>query len=144
VTRRSRPVTPRRIAAAVFDLALVAIFGWAARLAHVFWYRTFETSVAVDLVGSVAVGAVFGVGHIFVASGDRVLTSARRDANSRVPRLRSVTVAVAAGLVLHASQAPAFTPFGLAPTGVNRVLAAGGVAVGLWSLAVRRATRTGS
>ncbi|PSQ57897.1 hypothetical protein BRD22_00665 [Halobacteriales archaeon SW_8_68_21] len=137
-------MTPRRIAATVLDLALVAILGWAARLAHVFWYRTFEASVAVDLAGSVAVGAVFGVGHVLVASGDRVLTSAGRDADSQVPRLRSVAVAVAAGLALHASQAPAFTPFGLGPTGVNRVLAAGGVTVGFWSLAVRRATRTGS
>ncbi|ELZ40837.1 hypothetical protein [Halorubrum tebenquichense] len=140
-------MTPRRIAAVVVDLALVAILGVAARLTHVLWYRSFEASVAVDLAGSVALGAVFGAGHLLlVASGDRVLTSAGRDADtdSRIPRPRSVAVAVAAGFLLHASQAPAFTPFELAPTGVNRVLTAGGVALGLWSLAVRRAARSGS
>ncbi|WP_048076386.1 hypothetical protein, partial [Halorubrum sp. AJ67] len=126
------------------DLALVTFLGAAARLAHVFWYRTFESSVAVDLAGSVAVGVVFAAGHLLVASGDRVVTPAGRDADTLVVRPRSIAVAVAAGFLLHASQAPAFTPFGLTPTGVNRVLAIGGVAVGLWSLAVRRATRSGS
>lgn len=144
MTRPIRPVTPRRVAAAALDLALVALLGGAARLTHAFWYRTFDASVAVDLAGSVAVGIVFGVGHVLVASGDRILTSAGRDADSGVSRPRSVAVAVAVGFLLHASQAPAFTPFGLTSTGVNRVLAAGGVAVGLWSLAVRRAMRSGS
>ncbi|ELZ56440.1 MULTISPECIES: hypothetical protein [Halorubrum] len=139
-------MTPRRIGAAVVDLALVALLGAAARLTHVLWYRAFDASVAGDLAGSVALGAVFGAGHVLVASGDRVLTPAGRDADtdSRVPRPRSVAVAVAAGLLLHASQAPAFTPFGLTSTGVNRVLTVGGVALGLWSLAARRAARSGS
>lgn len=137
---------PRGVAVAGLDLALVALLGAAARITHILWYRAFDASVIGDFVGSVAVGAVFGAGHLLVASADRVLASAGRDtdSDSGIPRPRSVAVAVAAGFLLHASQAPAFTPFELAPTGVNRVLTAGGVALGLWSLAVRRAARSGS
>jgi hypothetical protein len=115
-------VTPRRVAAGGFDLALALTLGAAARLAHVLWYRLFETSVV-------------------VASGDRVLGPAGDTADSRAWRPRRVAAAGAVGFLLHASIAPAFTPFGLEPGGVNAVLTAGGVAVGLWSFAVRRATR---
>jgi hypothetical protein len=134
-------VTPRRVAAGVFDLALALTLGAAARLAHVFWYRVFETSVAVDLAGSVAVGLVFGVGHVLVASGDRVFGPAGSDVDSWVWGPRRTAAALGLGFLLHVAVAPAFTPFGLEPGGVNAVLAAGGVAVGLWSLAVRRAAR---
>ncbi|TKX59435.1 hypothetical protein EXE44_03075 [Halorubrum sp. SS7] len=134
-------MTPRRVAAGAFNLALALALGAAARLAHVLWYRLFETSVGVDLAGSAALGAVFGLGHVLVASGDRVLGRAAETADSRVWRPRRVAAAVAVGFLLHASIAPAFTRFGLEPGGVNAVLAAGGVAVGLWSLAVRRAAR---
>ena len=134
-------MTPRRIAVGAFDLALALTLGAAARLAHVFWYRAFETSVAVDLAGSVAVGLVFGVGHVLVASGDRVFGPAERNVDSWVWRPRRTTAAFGIGFLLHVAVAPAFTPFGLEPGGVNAVLAAGGVAVGLWSLAVRRAAR---
>ncbi|QKG93460.1 hypothetical protein EXE43_06620 [Halorubrum sp. SS5] len=134
-------MTPRRVAAGAFDLALALTLGAAARLAHVFWYRLFETSVAVDLAGSVALGAVFGLGHVLVASGDRVFGPVGSTVDSWVWRPRRVAAAGAVGFLLHASIAPAFTPFGLEPAGVNAVLAAGGVAVGLWSLAVRRAAR---
>lgn len=134
-------MTPRRVAAGGFDLALALTLGAAARLAHVLWYRLFETSVAVDLAGSAALGAVFGLGHVVVASGDRVLGPAGDTADSRAWRPRRVAAAGAVGFLLHASIAPAFTPFGLEPVGVNAVLTAGGVAVGLWSFAVRRATR---
>jgi hypothetical protein len=134
-------VTPRRVAVGVFDLALALTLGAAARLAHVFWYRAFATSVAVDLAGSVAVGLVLGVGHVLVASGDRVFGPAGSEADSWVWRPRRAAAAFGAGFLLHVAVAPAFTPFGLEPGGVNAVLAAGGVAVGLWSLAVRQATR---
>jgi hypothetical protein len=134
-------VTPRRAAVGVFDLALAVTLGAAARLAHVLWYRAFATSVAVDLAGSVALGAVFGVGHVLVASGDRVFGPADRNADSWVWGPRRIGVAAAVGFLLHASIAPAFTPFDLEPSGVNAVLAAGGLAVGLWSLVVRGATR---
>ncbi|GAA0552856.1 hypothetical protein ABNG02_03330 [Halorubrum ejinorense] len=134
-------MTPRRIAVAAFDLSLAVTLGAAARLTHVLWYRTFETSVAVDLAGSAAMGLVFGVGHVLVASGDRVLGPAGRDADSWVLRPRRVTLSAAVGFLCHAGVAPAFTPFGLAPGGVNTVLAAAGVLVGLWSLAVRRTAR---
>ena len=134
-------MTPHRAAVGVFDLALAVTLGAAARLAHVLWYRTFATSVAVDFAGSVALGAVFGVGHVLVASGDRVFGPADRNADSWVWGPRRIGVAAAVGFLLHASIAPAFTPFDLEPSGVNAVLAAGGLAVGLWSLVVRRATR---
>ncbi|TKX74217.1 hypothetical protein EXE46_10250 [Halorubrum sp. GN11_10-6_MGM] len=134
-------MTPRRVAVGMFDLSLVLTLGAAARLAHVLWYRAFATSVAVDLAGSAALGAVFGVGHVLVASGDRVFSPARSDVDSWVWRPRRVAAAVAVGFLLHASISPAFTPFGLEPTGVNAVLAVGGVAVGCWSLAVRRGAR---
>ena len=134
-------MTPRGVAAGVFGLSLAVALGAAARLTHAFWYRAFETSVAVDLAGSVAVALVFGVGHVLVASGDRVLGPAGRDADSWVLHPRRTGAAAAVGFLLHVAVAPAFTPFGLEPGGVNAVLAAGGVAVGLWSLAVRRATR---
>lgn len=135
-------MTPRRVAVGAFDLSLAVTLGAAARLAHVFWYRAFEASVAVDLAGSVALGAVFGVGHVLVASGDRVFGPADRTADSWVWRPSRVAAAVAVGFLVHASIAPAFTPFGLEPSGVNSVLAAAGVAVGGWSLLVRRATRS--
>ena len=134
-------MTPRRVAVGVFDLALALTLGAAARLAHVFWYRIFETSVAVDLAGSAAVGLVFGVGHVLVASGDRVFGPAGSEADSWVWRPQRAAAAFGVGFLLHVAVAPAFTPFGLEPGGVNAVLAAGGVAVGLWALAVRRATR---
>ena len=134
-------MTPRRAAVGVFDLALAVTLGAAARLAHVLWYRAFATSVAVDFAGSVALGAVFGVGHVLVASGDRVFGPVDRNADSWVWVPRRIGVAAAVGFLLHASIAPAFTPFDLEPSGVNAVLAAGGLAVGLWSLVVRRATR---
>jgi hypothetical protein len=134
-------VTPRRVAVGVFDLALALALGAAARLAHVFWYRVFETSVAVDLAGSAAVGLVFGVAHVLVASGDRVFGPAGSTVDSWVWRPRRTAAAFGLGFLLHVAVAPAFTPFGLEPGGVNAALAAGGVAVGLWSLAVRRATR---
>ena len=134
-------MTPRRVAVGVFDLALALTLGAAARLAHVFWYRIFETSVAVDLAGSAAVGVVFGVGHVLVASGDRVFGPAGSEADSWVWRPRRAAAAFGAGFLLHVAVAPAVTPFGLEPGGVNAALAAGGVAVGLWSLAVRQATR---
>ncbi|ELZ49644.1 hypothetical protein C464_04181 [Halorubrum coriense DSM 10284] len=134
-------MTPRRVAAGLFDLSLAVALGAAARLAHVLWYRAFETSVAVDLAGSAALGLAFAAGHVLVASGDRVFAAAARSPDSRVWRPRSVAAAGAAGVALHALIAPAFTPFSLEPAGVNAVLAAGGVAVGLWSLAVRRTTR---
>ncbi|RLM63785.1 hypothetical protein DVK05_12780 [Halorubrum sp. Atlit-8R] len=134
-------MTPRRVAVGVFDLALALTLGAAARLAHVFWYRLFETSVAVDLAGSVALGAVFGLGHVLVASGDRVFGPAGSTVDSWVWRPRRTAAAFGVGFLLHASIVPAFTPFGLEPAGVNAVLTVGGVAVGLWSLAVRRAAR---
>jgi len=49
-----------------------------------------------------------------------------------------MTLAFAAALVVHASQAPAFTPFGFSSSGVNRVLFVGGAGVGLWSVWIRR------
>ncbi|MEZ3163097.1 hypothetical protein ABNG03_01045 [Halorubrum sp. RMP-47] len=135
-------MTPRRVAAVVVDLALALALGAAARLAHVYWYRAFETSVAVDLGGSVALGVVLAAGHVLVASGDRGLAATERRPDSRAWGPRSVVGAGAAGVALHVSIAPAFTPFSLGPPGVNAVLAAGGVAVGLWSVAVRRAARS--
>ncbi|SFR56938.1 MULTISPECIES: hypothetical protein [Halorubrum] len=134
-------MTPRGVAVVAFDLALAVTLGAAARLAHVLWYRALATSVAVDFAGSVALGLVFGVGHVLVASGDRVFGTAERDADAWVFRPRRVAAAFGVGFLLHASIAPAFTPFGLEPSGVNAVLATGGAAVGLWSLAVRRRTR---
>ena len=135
-------MTPRRVAAVLVDLALALALGAVARLAHVLWYRAFETRVAVDLGGSVALGVVLAAGHVLVASGDRVLAAAERRPDSRAWGPRSVAAAGAAGVALHVSIAPAFTPFSLAPPGVNAVLAAGGVAVGLWSVAIRRAARS--
>ena len=135
-------MTPRRVAAVLVDLALALALGAVARLAHVLWYRAFATSVAVDFAGSVALGAVFGVGHVLVASSDRVFGPADRNADSWVWGPRRIGVAAAVGFLLHASIAPAFTPFSLEPPGVNAVLAAGGVAVGLWSVAIRRAARS--
>ena len=134
-------MSPRRVAVGVFDLSLALTLGAVARLAHVYWYRAFPTSVAVDLAGSVAAGLVFGAGHVLVASGDRVLGPAGRDADSWVWRPRAVAAAVGVGFLLHVAVAPAFTPFDLEPSGVNAALAAGGLAVGLWSLAVRRTAR---
>ena len=134
-------MTPRRVAVAAVDLSLAATLGAVARLTHVLWYRSFETSVAVDLAGSAAMGLVFGVGHVLVASGDRALGPAGRDADSWVWRPRRVALSAAVGFLCHAGVAPAFTPFGLEPGGVNAVLAAAGILVGLWSLAVRRTAR---
>ncbi|SDF38959.1 hypothetical protein SAMN04488067_10434 [Halorubrum xinjiangense] len=134
-------MTPRRAAVALFDLSLVVALGAAARFAHAFWYRLFASSVAGDLAGSVAVGLVFGAGHVLVASGDRLFAPVGRAADSWVWRPRRAAAAVATGFLVHAAVAPAFTPFGLEPRGVNSVLTVAGVAVGLWSLAVRRATR---
>ena len=67
-------------------------------------------------------------------------TAAKSNPGRPVPP--SVAAAGAAGVALHVSIAPAFTPFSLEPPGVNAVLAAGGVAVGLWSVAIRRAARS--
>lgn len=134
-------MTPRRVAVAAVDLSLAAALGAVARLTHVLWYRSFETSVAVDLAGSAAMGLVFGAGHVLVASGDRVLGPTDRDADSWVWRPRRVALAVAVGFLCHAGVAPAFTPLELAPGGVNAALAAAGVLLGLWSLAVRRTVR---
>lgn len=121
---------PRSLRTGAVDAALVLLFGVAASLTHVVWYRAFETSAVVDAAGSVAVGVVLAVGHLVVGRGpDRVDS-------------RGVAVVLLAGALLHASQAPAFTPFGLTPSGVNRVLFVGGVAVGLWSLRRRRSERT--
>ncbi|WP_096592060.1 hypothetical protein [Halorubrum ezzemoulense] len=137
-------MTPRRAAAAVVDIGLALALGAAARLAHVYWYRAFATSVPVDLAGSVALGVVFAVGHLVVASGDRVSAATERRPDSRAWGPRRTAAAFGVGFLLHAAVAPAFTPFGPEPAGVNAALAAGGVAVGLWSLGVRRAARTGA
>ena len=131
----------RRVAVAAVDLLLAAALGAAARATHVLWYRSFEASVAVDLAGSVAMGAVFGVGHVLVASGDRLFGRADRGADSWVWRPRWVALAAGIGFLCHVGVAPAFTPFGLAAPGVNTALTAAGGLVGLWSLAVRRAAR---
>lgn len=112
----------RALRPGVVDAVLVLLLGVATSLTHIGWYRAFETSAVVDATGSVAVGVVVAVGHLLVG---------RRGA---LADPRSVAVAFAAGVLLHASQAPAFTPFGLGPTGVNRVLFVGGATVGLWSL----------
>ena len=112
------------------DGLLLLLLGAGASLTHVGWYRAFEASTTVDAAGSIAVGGVLAAGHALVVrcGGSR--------GGSTDPR--RTAIAFAGGVLLHASQAPAFTPFGLSPTGVNRVLFVGGVVVGLWSLWLRR------
>ena len=133
-------MTPRRVAAAAFDLSLVLALGAAARFAHASWYRFLDSSVAFDLAGSAVLGVVFGAGHVLVASGDRVF-GAGGGADSWVWRPRAVAAAAAVGFCAHVAIAPAFTPLELEIPAVNASLAAAGVAVGLSSLAVRRSAR---
>ena len=135
-------MTPRRVAAAVFDLSLALALGAAARFAHGYWYRFLDSSVALDLAGSAVLGAVFGVGHVLVASGDRVFGAGDQSADSWVWRPRAVAAATAVGFVSHVAIAPAFTPFELEIPGVNASLTAAGFFVGLWSLRVRRSARS--
>jgi hypothetical protein len=134
-------VTPRRVAAAAVDLALALALGPVARLAHGYWYRFLDSSVALDLAGSAVLGAVLGVGHVLVASADRAFGGVDRTADSRAWRPRSVAAATAVGFLSHVAVAPAFTPFDLGIPGVNATLTAVGAAVGLWSLRVRRTAR---
>lgn len=51
-----------RVRSRAFDVDLIAAFGAGAPLAHVGWYRLFETSVTVDVGGSILLGGVFALG----------------------------------------------------------------------------------
>ena len=119
--------------AVAFDIVLIAALGASASLAHIWWYRLFETSVAADVGGSVLVGCLFALG-----SGGALCLPRLRGPDRFERCARGAAIGFVAGFALHASQAPAFTPFGLSPAGVNRVLFLGGVGMGLWVIGDRR------
>lgn len=108
---------PRRVVVAA---ATAPLTGAGFVVAHALWYRLLEQSPVVDVLGSVVLGSVAAVAALMVQLAGSVDWT-------------RVGVASATGFLAHLFLTPAFTPFGLVSTGVNRVLFVVGVGVALGS-----------
>jgi|GEM_PF-401263 hypothetical protein len=108
---------PRKVVVAT-STAVLAGAGFVA--AHVLWYRLLDQSPTVDILGSLVLGGVAAVAALLVQLTDDV-------------DWMRVAVASAVGFLAHILVTPAFTPFGLVSTDVNRVLFVIGAGVALGS-----------